>query len=53
MSEQERRTPRWVLIAAWLIVGLPGAWGVEQTLYKSLDLFRAPVASAPATQPAR
>ena len=57
MPAQEKRNSPVVLIVAWLIVGLPGAWGVEQTLYKSLDLFRAPAAvpSAPvpvATRPA-
>jgi hypothetical protein len=41
-----------VLIAlAWLFVGVPLAWGVEQTAAKSLDLFRAPAAQ-PQTQPA-
>jgi hypothetical protein len=31
---------------AWLVVGVPLAWGVSQTLIRSLDLFRAPPAAA-------
>jgi hypothetical protein len=54
MTARENRNPTFALIAAWLIVGLPGAWGVEQTLYKSFDLFHAPAPAVPvpATQPA-
>jgi hypothetical protein len=29
-----------VLVGAWLLVGLPLAWGVAQTLLKALALFR-------------
>ena len=39
------------LVLAWLIVGVPAAWGVTQTIRQSLKLFTAPAAS-PATQPA-
>ena len=49
----EHRTPRMVLIGAWLIVGLPAMWGVGQTIYKSLDLFRARSVPATTTAPAR
>jgi hypothetical protein len=42
MIADEKRTSPLVLIVVWLIVGVPGAWGVEQTLRKSLDLFRGP-----------
>ena len=38
-----------LIIAAWLLVGLPLAWGVSQTFLKSLDLFRAPAANNPRT----
>ena len=31
---------RWKLAAAWLVVGLPAAWGVSQVVLKSLALFR-------------
>jgi hypothetical protein len=29
-----------ILVGAWLLVGLPLAWGVAQTLLKALALFR-------------
>lgn len=28
------------LVVAWTVVGVPAAWGVLQTLLKSLALFR-------------
>ena len=31
---------RLLLAVAWLIVGLPLAWGVEQTIVKALALFK-------------
>ncbi|MGE5612190.1 MAG: MFS transporter small subunit [Bacillota bacterium] len=34
----------WVMLA-WIVVGIPLAWGVSQTIIRSLELFRAvPVA---------
>jgi hypothetical protein len=29
----------WKLIAGWLVVGVPSAWGVAQVVLKSLALF--------------
>ena len=40
-----RRTSPLLLIVAWLVVGIPAAWGVSQTVMRSLDLFK----SSPAT----
>jgi hypothetical protein len=38
-----RSTSSPVLIAAaWLLVGIPAAWGVAQTFKTSLKLFQAP-----------
>jgi hypothetical protein len=32
---------RWApLILAWLVVAVPAAWGITQTVLKSLALFR-------------
>ena len=31
-----------LLFIAWLIVGVPAAWGVTQTVKRSMDLFTAP-----------
>ena len=45
-------TPPALVLFAWLVVGVPAAWGVEQTVKKALPLFRnapAPAAKAPAT----
>ena len=48
-SDSARGSSMGMLIVAWLIVGIPAAWGVSQTVIKSLDLFRAP--ASPASQP--
>jgi hypothetical protein len=48
-DERTPRTSPLLLIVAWLVVGIPAAWGVSQTVMRSLDLFIAP---APTTQPA-
>jgi hypothetical protein len=39
-----------LLFIAWLIVGVPAAWGVTQTVKRSMDLFTAPN-PAPTTAP--
>ena len=40
-DEPETRGPTIArLIAAWMLVGAPLAWGVWQVFRKSLDLFR-------------
>ena len=33
-------TPAWLVAAAWLLLGIPIAWGVWVTLQKAADLFR-------------
>lgn len=40
-----QRVPRegdatWKLVASWLFVGVPAAWGIAQVIVKSLALFR-------------
>jgi hypothetical protein len=47
---EERRMPPLRLAAAWIVVAIPLAWGVFQTVVKSIPLFRA---SASAEAPAR
>jgi hypothetical protein len=49
-SAAPHRSSRLLLIVAWLIVGIPAAWGVRQTATRSMDLFTAPN-PAPATKP--
>ena len=47
---QPHRASSPILIAiAWIIVGVPAAWGVTQTLHKSMALFQSP---PPTTAPA-
>jgi hypothetical protein len=33
-------TPKWLVAVAWLLVGIPIAWGVSITLEKAAALFR-------------
>ena len=42
------RTSRALLIVAWLVVGIPAAWGVSQTVMRSMDLFTSPPPAPPA-----
>jgi hypothetical protein len=42
-------TSRALLITAWLVVSIPAAWGVSQTVMRSMDLFTSPT-PAPSTQ---
>ena len=39
MAETGKSSPI-ALVLAWLAVGIPLAWGVSQTLIKSLALFK-------------
>lgn len=43
----EHKTPAAVILIAWLVVGVPLAWGVSQTWKNAAKLFSAP---PPATQ---
>ncbi len=38
-DENARPSSTGLLIFAWLFVGIPLAWGVTQTIYKSMALF--------------
>ena len=60
MSQTPSDSPRpttspLVVAAAWLVVGLPAAWGVYQTAVNSTALFRrsgpAPAITAPVLPP--
>jgi hypothetical protein len=39
-ASEDSHIPPWVIVIAWLWVGLPLAWGVAQTLTKAADLFK-------------
>lgn len=43
--------PRLKLIVAWLLVGIPLAWGVFHSVKRSLPLFRGSPQVAPAAAP--
>ena len=38
--EVQPRGERLKVVASWLVVGLPAAWGVAQVVVKSMALFR-------------
>jgi hypothetical protein len=42
-----------LLIVAWLVVLIPAAWGVTQTVKRSMDLFTSPAAATPTTTQVR
>jgi hypothetical protein len=47
-------TPALLIAVAWLFVGIPGVWGVSQTVSKSMALFNAPPpAAAPVVTPGK
>jgi len=37
---EKSTTPPFLIALAWLFVGIPLAWGVSQTILKSLALFQ-------------
>ena len=50
-TQRPHRTSPLLLLVAWLVVGLPAAWGVTQTVKRSMDLFTSP--TTPTTSQAR
>lgn len=49
MVDQVKKTPVVLIALAWLFVGLPWAWGVNQLWKNAQKLFQSPPpASAPA-----
>jgi len=51
MAESERKSSAALLLISWVFVGVPAAWGVSQTVIKSLALFSPPEAAKPAEAP--
>ena len=47
MSAHGEKTSPLLLVAAWVVVTIPLAWGVYQTAVKSLPLFSPTAAAAP------
>jgi hypothetical protein len=53
MSENTKKSSAATILVAWVIVGVPLAWGVYNTVLNSKKLFAAPAAaSVPAIVPA-
>jgi hypothetical protein len=43
-----------VILAAWLAVSLPAAWGIYNTVLNALKLFQRPIAiSSPRAEPSQ
>jgi hypothetical protein len=40
MEQNERRTSTALVLGAWLLVSIPAAWGVYNTLLNAMKLFR-------------
>jgi hypothetical protein len=47
MSETRTTSPL-LIVAAWLIVGIPAAWGIYNTALNAKKLFTAPAPAAAA-----
>ncbi len=41
MTEKIKKSPVAVIVLAWLLVGIPLAWGVYNTVLSSMNLFRS------------
>ena len=54
--DQVKKTPAVLVLLAWLFVGLPWAWGVDQLWKNARKLFQSPppaaTTMAPVTAPA-
>ncbi len=40
MASEIKKSSPLVLIVSWVIVGIPLVWGITQTFYKALALFK-------------
>jgi hypothetical protein len=50
MSEDTKQSSPVLILAAWVLVGVPLTWGVYNTLLNSMKLFQAP-ATVPVSAP--
>lgn len=51
MEATKKKTPAVLVLLAWMFVGIPWAWGIEQLWKNAQKLFVSspPVATAPAS----
>jgi hypothetical protein len=40
MVTNEKKTPSILIMAAWLVVSIPAAWGIYYTLLNAIKLFQ-------------
>ena len=50
MSENTKKSSPVMILAAWVLVGVPLVWGVYNTILNTKKLFQSP--AAPAAAPA-
>lgn len=50
MTEQAKKSPPSLILLAWLVVSIPAAWGVYNTVLGSVRLF-TDTATSPPTVP--
>jgi hypothetical protein len=53
MTENPQKSSPAIVLLAWLLVSLPLAWGVYNTLLNSMKLFQSPPASSTPASSAR
>ncbi len=51
MEENAKKSSAAMILLAWVLVGVPLAWGVYNTMLNSMKLFQAP--AAPVSAPAK
>ena len=49
MSDTVKKTPVVLVLAAWLLIGIPWAWGVDQLWINARKLFISPPPAPAAT----
>ena len=40
MTAEDKKNPSLTLILSWVVVSIPLIWGITQTFYKALALFK-------------
>jgi hypothetical protein len=49
MTTDIKKTPAAAILVAWLIVGIPAAWGIYNTALNAKKIFAGPPATTTAT----
>jgi len=49
VDENTKKSSPAMILAAWVLVGVPLTWGVYNTLLNSMKLFQAPTVTVPAS----